>query len=238
MFSKCSSDWEKITTFSTPKVLRLAEILEQFPSPDIQKNDETKSIESEKPIKEDNSDSSDNESKVLNDSTKTETDKDGREKVIEPVNKSEDGREKVTEAVNKSEDSREKVTEPVKSKISDLLNEIDKCDFVTLGDKIQDKVNMLEANLKDYQDCECKSEKQSDNVSSKRNLVDSVKIGFGKRSGHRTKGRGRVPRSNAAKLLQMQQNPDALCGIVFMKESLMAKIMFLMIVVSLYCLFQ
>lgn len=212
MFSTCTSDWEKITTFSTPKVLRLAEILEQFPSPDTQKNDETKSVESEKPIKEDNSDSSDNESKVLNDSSKTET--------------------------NASEDGKENVTEPVKSKISDLLNVIDKCDFVSLGDKIQDKVNMLEANLKDYQDYEFKSEKQSDiNVFSKRNFVDSVKIGFGKRSGHRTKGRGRVPRSNAAKILQMQQNPDALCGIVFMKEPLMAKTMFLMIVVRIYCLF-
>nr|AVK59441.1 Dicer-1-PA [Spodoptera frugiperda] len=39
-----------------------------------------------------------------------------------------------------------------------------------------------------------------------------------------------MQRNNAARALQMQQNPDALCGIVFMKEPLIAKIMFMVIV--------
>ncbi|CAH2083346.1 unnamed protein product [Euphydryas editha] len=209
MFSKCSSDWEKITIFSTPKVLRLAEILEQFQPPENHtKNIETKiNMDSEKAIKEENYDSSDTDSKLLSDSTKTDT--------------------------NKSEDfTNDNVTVEVKCKTSEMLNEIDKCDFVTLGNKIEDKVNILEANLKEYQDYEtCKSEQQSEHSAiSDRNVLDSAKLGFGKRPGHRTRGRGRVQRTNAAKLLQMQQNPDALCGIVYMKESLMAKIMFMMIV--------
>ncbi|XP_046976248.1 endoribonuclease Dcr-1-like isoform X1 [Vanessa cardui] len=232
MFSKCASDWEKITMFSTPKVLRLVEILEKFQPLDNQNNTKTndssksnsnRCIEENVKLKEETSDGSDTESKLQAD------------------NKTDENDSKRDGNVPKNESCDVK-----RSKTSELLNEIDKCDFVTLGNRIEDRVNTYEANLKDYDYTEdvsfdkvANSDKQSvkcDDVANSekqsvkcddRNAVDG-KV-FGKRFGHRSRGRGRALRSNAAKLLQMQQNPDALCGIVFMKEALMAKIMFMMI---------
>ncbi|XP_064076141.1 endoribonuclease Dcr-1-like [Vanessa tameamea] len=221
MFSKCASDWEKITMFSTPKVLRLVEILEKFQPTDNQNVSKTtigsskantnRNTEGNVKLKEETSDSSDTDSKLQTDSKTDEN------------NTKSDG------TVPKDEASDVKI-----SKTRELLNEIDKCDFVTLGNRIEDRVNTYEANLKDYEYTEQVSvdkvkynEKQSVKCDD-RNPVDG-KIYFGKRFGHRSRGRGRALRSNAAKLLQMQQNPDALCGIVFMKEALMAKIMFMMI---------
>ncbi|KAG6460082.1 hypothetical protein O3G_MSEX011760 [Manduca sexta] len=54
------------------------------------------------------------------------------------------------------------------------------------------------------------------------------KVGFSRRTG-RMRGR-RVQRTNAARMQMTLLNPDALCGIVFVKEPLMAKILFMLIV--------
>ncbi|XP_049884013.1 endoribonuclease Dicer [Pectinophora gossypiella] len=189
VFSKYSSDWEKIKTFSTPKVLRFAEILEKF-SPPEQPKEFAK---------------------------------------IPDLNK----------------DNR---TLEYRMKTDEMMQTIEKCDFMSLSDKIQDKVNSFEANLKELDESKSKSDelapKELDSpveVTTPQNELptpanelnspqDNKVLGFSRRSGHRARGRGRVQRSNAARVQQMQQNPDALCGIVFMKEALMAKIMFMVIV--------
>ncbi|CAG9577532.1 unnamed protein product [Danaus chrysippus] len=202
ILSKYDNDWEKITTFLTPKMLRLAEILEQF-----YQNESADKLENEKDLKN-----------CID------------EKVEDNVNKN-----------GSSEPSSETKTDI--SKTNQLLNEIDKCDFVTLGNKIEDRVHIYEANLKDYDEnytgeknTKC-SEVENKNGESENKIDDSVKNDnvidimsespkF-KRQGHRSRGRGRVSRVNK---VQMQANPDALCGIVFVKEPLMAKILFMLIV--------
>lgn len=249
MFSKVEDDWEKIKKFSTHKVLRFAEILEKFQPPDV------KSISSK--------DSSNNKAVSETDS-----------------------------CVNR------------KDSVNRMLKEIDKCDFTALGNKIQDRVNIYESNLKDIDEIPTDSDVCVDNKlenfvsgnDSKQNSdsgsnsikkltdvgisdVDSTRIDelqvtthkqdtnipstdgqtaaadinktdsakpdskvpelyskglmlLPRRTGHRTRGRSRMQRNNTARLLQMQQNPDALCGVVYMKDALIAKIMFMIIVVS------
>ncbi|CAB3258214.1 unnamed protein product [Arctia plantaginis] len=251
MFSKVENDWEKIKIFSTHKVLRFAEILEKFQPPDLKSK-----------TKKDSSDI--NAICVVSETDSCVSRKD---------------------SVNK------------------MLNEIDKCDFTTLGNKIQDRVNIYESNLKDIeelptdidvcvdnklenaissndskekpdngsngiqkstdvgtsnanisrvhdlkvtthkQDINVPSTTDSQTASADISKTDTAKpdskvpelfskglLLLPRRTGHRTRGRSRMQRNNAARLLQMQQNPDALCGIVYMKDALIAKIMFMIIV--------
>lgn len=216
MFNKFDKEWQKIKTFSAPKVLRFAEILEAFQPPDTKV--------SNKDISETNI--SGNDTKI----------------------------------------SREDNTKK-------MLKDLNKCDFKTLGNRIQDKVNIFEANLKEiedysneYQNNTSKSNINNNNaanlaaindtdisvsdITANKEKIDTIKdisksdisenkvqevfpkglILLPKRTGHRTRGRLRVQRNNAARVLQMQQNPDALCGIVYMKDALVAKIMFMIIV--------
>lgn len=150
----------------------------------------------------------------------------------------------------------------INESVTRMMNDIEKCDFAALGNKIEDKVNTYEANLKEIEDFTNKKDSDGNRVDSAEikcdstsnrsdsaknkgdsagNIVESAEIkvdsgqksfGFSRRAGGRARGRGRAHRSNTARVQQMQQNPDALCGIVFMKEALMAKIMFMLIVVS------
>ncbi|CAH0757671.1 unnamed protein product, partial [Diatraea saccharalis] len=219
IFSKYDSDWDKIKLFSAPKVLRFAEILFKFQPPELQKS-----------------------------------------------------------------------TEETTAK---MLSDLETCDFKSLGNKIEDKVNTYEANLKELEDyseiksvvdsshivnnvsseldsesninsdLSVKDRKASENIGKNKPEViseikldeksdsvdnstfgtksfndknesvghrDSGKVGFSRRSGGRVRGKGRGQRGNTARVQQMHQNPDALCGIVFMREALMAKIMFMLIV--------
>nr|XP_032528124.1 endoribonuclease Dcr-1-like [Danaus plexippus plexippus] len=215
VLSKYDNDWEKITTFLTPKMLRLAEILEQF-----YQNESSDKAENEKDTKNCIEDKvEDNVNKVINDNL---------------------NRDNTNDVSDQSHEAKADV-----SKTNELLNEIEKCDFVTLGNKIEDRVHMYEANLKDYEEnymgdkvtnslCSVvenrigESDIKVDDSLKTDNVIDvmSESPKF-KRQGHRSRGRGRVSRVNK---VQMQANPDALCGIVFVKEPLMAKILFMLIV--------
>ena len=206
-FSKFDSDWDKIENFSTPKILRFAEILEQF-QPDSH-IDAKNNIDNTKNANNHVGNKKVDENDDLNDK-------------IDEVNKNNDN----TTAISDMSDVKIKVD--IKTKTKQLLNEIENCDFTTLGNKIEDKVNTYQANLKDLDDDTVISDDKR--VSVKSVSDKAVEVKYGKR-GHRTRGR-RAPRGNVAKMQQLQQNPDSLCGIVFLKEALMAKIMFMLIVVS------
>ncbi|CAK1592444.1 unnamed protein product [Parnassius mnemosyne] len=205
------NDWEKIQTFCTPKLLRFAEILEQFRPTESNKIDENRVDSSENAI----------------DSAKSE--------------------------INTS-------------KTTNMLKAINDCDFITLGNKIEDRVNTYEANLKELENvpdecgntvdsCGNKSDsslriveissnsnsevkKDDSKLYNDTNKVDSWQSGtkpdrnisIMRGTRHRVRGRGRVPRNNPVRIQQAQQNPDALCGIVFVKEPLMTKILFMLIV--------
>ncbi|CAH0731194.1 unnamed protein product, partial [Brenthis ino] len=251
VFSKYESDWEKITMFSTPKVLRLAEILEQF-QPDNQKdvkNSPDCNINAKDNINTTDSNTKNDEKKDItkNDEKKDITKND--ETIVDSTSDDIDKKKNIdttevcdnndadSELKERNEIDSKNESEMKKSKTMELLNELEKCDFVTLGNKIEDRVNTYEANLKDIEDYEVivdSGKSDSKNGSNKSDSVcvndkgTDVKVGFGKR-GHRSRGR-RVQRSNVAKMQQMQQNSDALCGIVFLREALMAKILFMMIV--------
>ncbi|XP_045783430.1 endoribonuclease Dcr-1 [Maniola jurtina] len=341
LFSRYASDWDKITAFSTPKVLRLAEILEQFQPPENLKETEAKNLVDSTRNNNDNTINSNQNIKVV----PTGVNINDNKHILDNC-----------ENVDKKNVSNQTVDtdkEMKRSKTDELLSAIEKCDFVSLGNKIEDRVNIYEANLKDLDDFDntiqsnteikinevdnqvidsksnesidhenidaanvCSKDENSkntvacsfDNVmdsggtkidrgdkntfdhsagnvnlmdsvlkdsvinksgnnvnsdkntfgspyrdvkyntdgvnkdidsvkkncgsvnDSDRSIVDSNKLGVGKRPGHRSRGRGRPQRGNVNKMQQSQQNPDALCGIIFVKAALMAKIMFMMIV--------
>ncbi|XP_039762549.1 endoribonuclease Dcr-1 isoform X2 [Pararge aegeria] len=315
LFSRYTSDWEKIKSLSTPKVLRLAEILEQFEPPDIFKEMFMKNMFDSARNKNDiNINRHDiSEKDEIKSESAPENITTAADKNIVDCNQSIDKNviANSNDAASKTNNDSELHEGMKRSKTSELLTAIEKCDFLTLGNKIEDKVNTYEANLKDLDeidstfetstvgqrdkiDSENKSGLNEDNktdvdkfsVDSKndsaentidsrvsgnniesanidnnsvrkdsenninsvnkvnnsvnkycgsnkdsdRNASDSNKVGMGKRPGHRVRGRGRLPRSNVLKLQHLQQNPDALCGVVFVKESLIANIMFMIVV--------
>ncbi|KAG7306748.1 hypothetical protein JYU34_008179 [Plutella xylostella] len=213
VFSAYESEWDKIKMFSTPKVLRLVEILTKFNPPESV-------LATIKNLEEKN--------------CKTDVKSDEKVAAKEDVDKHNKGMK--TEGLNAHR----------------LLKELDGCDFKTLSDKIEDKVNILEMNLKELDLTDSKpatdavndTQKLKDdshkvNTDNDKNLEDDKDnaqsfakgplFGFPRRSGNRSRGRVRIPRSNTNRLLQMQANPDALCGIIFMKEPLMAKILFMLV---------
>lgn len=278
VFSKYESDWDKIRIFSTPKVLRFAEILQQFQPPDqCLKNtnkDNNKATINANVCNDNIRDSNENNSGI-NENKRNIDDEQTvniNENSLETENRINENSLKdgvdtsVNENISASKDIEEVTnTEDTKSKTNKMLEAIEKCDFISLSNKIEDKVNIIELNLKEINlnegcnenidNIETKDKTDNDNtneIGNKRmnnmivnsqNKINENTINdsenkvndkgqFPRRPGHRTRGRGRVQRSNAARAQQLQQNPDALCGIVFMKEALMAKIMFMLIVVS------
>ncbi|XP_050679231.1 uncharacterized protein LOC126975390 [Leptidea sinapis] len=326
IFSRYESDWEKLSLFSTPKVLRFAEVLEQFQPESqndtaevndnaaaVQKNNdkieadangttinEKTQNDEEKPSdnnKQQNIDNPNKNDKVNNcDKTQIEIEDinkksvEGNDDKIIDCNKTID----INSELQKCKENVDKNTKLVRSKTSELLTELNACDFASLGDKLEDKVNIIEMNLKnidEYDDiCEnihnlkntteneinkdtfgdvesVNAADKSPNSNLKENdrrecsihtdcnkdtgldveckndsalVTDSVKDtalntkcvsesdtskGLKK---CRARGRGR-PRHN---MRLQQQNMDSLCGIVFIKEPLMAKILFMLVVVS------
>lgn len=285
IFSKYESDWDKIRIFSTPKVLRFAEILEQFQPPDQNGKNTSKDI---------NKATSD--AKMFNDNNRDTNENSPITNVME-VNINENSQVNLAtgncinentiddgidisanENIDNTKVTKEDMNvEDTKSKTNKMLEAIEKCDFISLSNRIEDKVHIIESNLKEInlnEECNENNDnienkykicndniieienKRIKNIDNSQNKINENTINdsenkandnenrlndkglFPRRSGHRTRGRGRVQRSNAARAQQLQQNPDALCGIVFMKEALMAKIMFMLIVVSIiYVLF-
>lgn len=280
VFSKYESDWDKIRIFSTPKVLRFAEILEQFQPPDQNVNNTNKGTSESKLCNDKNCDTNENsqtnennrtvDGNVVNFNENNQANHATGNRINENCNNDEidtGTNENVSSTLESKEDTN---TEDTKSKTNKMLEAIEKCDFISLSNRIEDRVHIIESNLKEINlNEECSENDNRNEMANKRikNIIDNSqnKINektindsenkvndnenrindkglFPRRSGHRTRGRGRVQRSNAVRAQQLQQNPDALCGIVFMKEALMAKIMFMLIVVSTilstYCVSQ
>ncbi|XP_045541171.1 endoribonuclease Dicer [Papilio machaon] len=198
VFSKYTSDWEKIKLFCTPKVLRLAEILEQFRPQESEKIDT-------------NSDSPTNETICTISETNCILNETG------DIRNETDCKNEINTTTNETDNKNEMNT----SKTKQMLNIIENCDFTTLGNKIEDRVNTYEANFK-----EIDVYSVSDKSDSKVFKVEEYKSVRGRQ---RVRGRPRVLKNNTVRI-QQNQNPDALCGIMFLKEPLMAKILFMLIV--------
>ncbi|XP_052746238.1 endoribonuclease Dcr-1 [Bicyclus anynana] len=141
LFSKYTSDWEKITSLSTPKVLRLAEILEQFQPPENSKETDAKS----------KSDRSNIDTTKVSESVSKNVPQNINTADLKTI---EDSKEK-NDVININKNDTNQTNEMKRSKTDELLNAIEKCDFVTLGNKIEDKVNTYEANLKDLNEIDC-----------------------------------------------------------------------------------
>ncbi|XP_048002466.1 endoribonuclease Dcr-1 [Leguminivora glycinivorella] len=277
MFSKYS-DLDRITTFSTPKVLRFIEILAQFES-----NDNENDKSEDKAITEKGNDEKTDENSKTADEVITDKNQINNENQNDRTDDNNENNKTANEAITDetqiknetqtetdvSKDNikvtlngyinNEEETNGHKNPTKKMLYDIEKCDFVTLSNKIEDKVNTYEANLKEIHDLsidfnqldvnkkdntktdiievtEAKStEIQLSNpkievteVKTELDLTDPRSLLFPRRL-HRIRGRGRVQR-NIVRNQQAQMNPDALCGIVFMNEPIMAKIMFLVVV--------
>lgn len=270
IFSRYESDWDKIKIFSTPKVLRFAEILEQFQPPDqngknthkdIIKGPSEVKVCSENSQHIENNRNSDENGLAMNENSQVNHET-GNMICENAVN---DVIDYANENIG-NDQNNDSNTEDTISKTNKMLEAIEKCDFISLSNKIEDRVHIIESNLKEINlNEECNENKKNNEnkhinhsenkrneniVNDSQNKTNEITINdsekkvndnenrvndkgmFPRRTGHRTRGRGRVQRSNAARAQQLQQNPDALCGIVFMKEALMAKIMFMLIVVS------
>ncbi|VVC87643.1 unnamed protein product, partial [Leptidea sinapis] len=240
IFSRYESDWEKLSLFSTPKVLRFAEVLEQFQPESqndtaevndnaaaVQKNNdkieadangttinEKTQNDEEKPSdnnKQQNIDNPNKNDKVNNcDKTQIEIEDinkksvEGNDDKIIDCNKTID----INSELQKCKENVDKNTKLVRSKTSELLTELNACDFASLGDKLEDKVNIIEMNLKnidEYDDILTDSVKDTA-LNTKCVSESDTSKGLKK---CRARGRGR-PRHN---MRLQQQNMDSLCGI-------------------------
>ncbi|XP_063372084.1 endoribonuclease Dcr-1 [Cydia amplana] len=231
MFSKYS-ELDRITTFSTAKVLRFIEILAQFENNDNE-NDKT----DDKAITDKNELNNDDLSEKTDNVTKDDINDKLTLNGYTTINSKEDVEKQNDNKINTDEIDVDKDNDN-KNMTKKMLDDIEKCDFVTLSNKIEDTVNTYEANLKEIYDLsidlnnldvnkECNTKIDINGVKTELDLTDPRSL-FPRRM-PRVRGRGRVQR-NLVRNQQAQMNPDALCGIVFMNEPIMAKIMFLVVV--------
>ncbi|PZC70491.1 hypothetical protein B5X24_HaOG215877 [Helicoverpa armigera] len=185
VFEKVDDEWERLKTFSSPKIMRLAEILEKFKPPDIRPNNSAVN----------GKDSRDNQDINETDIPESAEDISNNESSTIP-----------TETTNLITNDRDSAEISIKRTDSGV-NIPDSC------------VNGPDSAVN-----------QPDSRNTEVALQQRGMLGFPRRAGYRMRGKSRMQRNNAARVLQMQQNPDALCGIVFMKEPLMAKILFMVLV--------
>ncbi|XP_073966397.1 endoribonuclease Dcr-1 [Choristoneura fumiferana] len=251
VFSKYT-DLDKIKVFSTAKVLRFIEILAQFESNDKNDNDE-KAVEDGKSVA--------GQIESQNDKGNSDVLQDGCQDGDRKSESANVDRNDLKDKINGADELVKRETKL--NATNKMLNELEKCDFIALSNKIEDKVNTLEANLNDIRDMSMETVTLKDNTCENLEKVDELNtnisetdhkdtvndltaskldpktpdldhtdprtvLGFTRRP-HRVRGRGRVQRS-VIRSQQAQMNPDALCGIVFMNEPIMAKIMFLLVV--------
>ncbi|XP_028173696.1 endoribonuclease Dcr-1-like, partial [Ostrinia furnacalis] len=237
VFSQYESDWEKIKIFCTPKVLRFAEILLKFQPPELVKN------------------TSENTAKMLSDIEQCDFASLGN-KIEDKVNSYEANLKDLEEGSSKC-DVTENEPDSAENKCdSEGVNSIsagshcdetssNKCDVQTnsnsaenksdsAGNTVDSAVNKTDSAVNKIDSAGNKPDSAGNKTDSAGNKTDSGPVDgqkpfFSRRSGGRVRGRGRLQRTNI-RVQQIQQNPDALCGIVFMKEALMAKIMFMLIV--------
>ncbi|CAK1554282.1 unnamed protein product [Leptosia nina] len=144
VFEKCETDWKKLSSFSTPKVLRFASILEQF-QPENKDNLEIVE-QSIKCVSEEHNDDKDAintktcDPQITQNNDNTMIDKNFPEKRLK------------------------------RSRTTELLDEINKCDFNALGNKIEDNVNIIESNLKEFDESNHTSE-----IRLERNMESAAK---------------------------------------------------------------
>ncbi|XP_075990086.1 endoribonuclease Dcr-1 [Anticarsia gemmatalis] len=277
IFSQYENDWEKIKLFSAPKVLRFGEILERFQPPDLKKKESDSAVSDSQ---SQDSQKSDSVKKMLNDIDMCDFTtlgnklqdrvniyesnlKDLDDIVTEISNIDEKNKEKMDvdaeskQQITKNEDNSEnkdQITEKVensdtnttKSSNNDTQNSQELSENATKSDTKQPNIENVCQNdsqpdsqhdsQRDSQpdsqrDSQPDSQRNSANPDSKiLDILNKSLLPFTRRVGHRARGRSRLQRNNAARMLQMQQNPDALCGIVYMKDALIAKIMFMVLV--------
>ncbi|KAH9643095.1 hypothetical protein HF086_002778 [Spodoptera exigua] len=228
VFNTIEDEWTRIKTFSTPKILRFVEILEKFKPPDT-KNPAT--------IRPDSDSSATIRPDCDSRDTKEETDipcdiPKSKEDNVKKMLKDIEGCDFNTLG-NKIQD-RVHIYETNLKEIPEIKTDSEeKSD--TSPDSPKTESNKESDDPKsDYPDD--KPDSQADSQPDTKIGMDSKGneflfqqrglLGFTRRAGNRLRGKSRMQRNNAARALQMQQNPDALCGIVFMKEPLIAKIMY------------
>ncbi|CAF4913386.1 unnamed protein product [Pieris macdunnoughi] len=169
IFSKYESDWEKLAVFSTQKVLRFAAILEQF-RPDDTKHDKVE-VKINQAIceNENNKTDTNNEgNKVSNVQMNDDSEFNDASEI--PLNNefeshqatsNQSGCNEVTsqhtdnevlepKVINKDNATAFDNTGLKRSRTIELLDEINKCDFTSLGDKIEDTVNVIQCDLKEF----------------------------------------------------------------------------------------
>ncbi|KAH9630840.1 hypothetical protein HF086_001869 [Spodoptera exigua] len=247
VFNTIEDEWTRIKTFSTPKILRFVEILEKFKPPDTKNPTTIRPDSDSSPTIRPDSDSSatirpDCDSR----DTKEETDSTcdipkSKEDNVKKMLKDIEGCDfntlgnKIQDKVHIYETNLKEITE-IKTDSEEKSD--------TSPDSPKTESNKESDDPKsDYPDD--KPDSQADSQPDTKIGMDSKGneflfqqrglLGFTRRAGNRLRGKSRMQRNNAARALQMQQNPDALCGIVFMKEPLIAKIMFMVIVDMARC---
>ncbi|XP_028040138.1 endoribonuclease Dcr-1 [Bombyx mandarina] len=283
VFGKLESDWDRIRAFSTPKILRLAEILERFRPPDTPHDEGKRNGLAQNEAAANSKDSFAETSSCITESESSSTitsnsslRTDSGHMILESSNTDKENVASLNNAVNvvaelcgstedvkngdnggcpnntspNETDNKQVKTEPddekIKSKTLELLSAIDKCDFAYLADRIEDKVNAYEANLKEIDVYIDKCDRDGDSEANETGAQEErksycnekipqpnldplqVKPSPLRRSGNRVRGRTKL-RNNANRTQNTGQNPDALCGVLFVKEPLMAKILFMII---------
>ncbi|KAM3955211.1 LOW QUALITY PROTEIN: endoribonuclease Dcr-1 [Aphomia sociella] len=250
-FSTCTSDWDKIKNFSTPKVLRLVEILEKFQPENNLDNVNRKDRKAEctaKLLREIDKCDFVTLSNKIEDSVNT-IESNLKEIVIENCDDGDIG------AINKIDAvESDAVNKPDSAAVNNVdiaaVNKVDsaavnKVDSAAVNEVDSAAVNKVDSAAVNKVDSA--AVKKLDSAGSAINVLDSSEnfsnsavnsVGSGKnseslwpsrRTGPRSR-EGRPARNNAGRSQQQQQNPDALCGVMFMNEPLMAKILFYLIV--------
>lgn len=245
VFNTIEDEWLRIKTFSTPKILRFVEILEKFKPPDAKNSTSIRqecdgvAIKSDCDSKDDMNHAKNKENnvkKLLKDIESCDFNTLG-DKIQDRVHIYESNLKDLSEIDEKSDTSTDS-PKNLPNKIPDVLSD-SKSDT---NDKLETQPDGQQESLPDGQTQPGGQETMPSakiGMDSKGNeflFQQRGLLGFTRRAGNRLRGKSRMQRNNAARALQMQQNPDALCGIVFMKEPLIAKIMFMVIVVSVFLL--
>jgi hypothetical protein len=259
VFSNYESDWEKIKLFCTPKVLRFAEILLKFQPPELQRNavDITaklmsdlekcdfealgNKIEDRVNTYEANLKELDDLSGLCDSELKNITNKVDSPEIRNDtsINEVED-KCVPTDAVNSTKNINQENVITSAENDSCGVNSVNSADnklhssVASRGFQVSDSNvgDSIENNKTNSSSPENNTDSIVNKMDSSGSRIDSTKFGFSRRSGGRNRGRGRSQRGNTTRAQLTQENPDALCGIIFMREALMAKIMFMLIVVS------
>ncbi|CAH1642717.1 unnamed protein product [Spodoptera littoralis] len=247
VFNTIEDEWTRIKTFSTPKILRFVEILEKFKPPESKNSTtirsdcdstsvrpDTESLDS-KDDTENTKKKEDNVKKLLKDIESCDFNTLG-DKLQDKVHIYESNLKELPNSKSDSDEKSDSTPEGPKHQPNDIPNEFSepKSDIndqlKSQPDGQQNSQPSGQDSQPSVQDSQPATKIGMDHKGNEFLFQQRGLLGFTRRAGNRLRGKSRMQRNNAARALQMQQNPDALCGIVFMKEPLIAKIMFMVIV--------